>query len=96
MGYRIIRRLNDELKEKGFITVAGRVSKKYYLERTYGSWMLFEQQDIYNASKVGDTNLILKTFEAVANTVNLLKMVSKALEKSDESSQVVATSEEFE
>ena len=58
--------------------------------------MFFEQQDIYNASKVGDTNLILKTFEAVANTVNLLKMVSKALEKSDESSQVVATSEEWE
>ena len=36
MGYRIIRRLNDELKEKGYITVAGRVSRKYYEERTYG------------------------------------------------------------
>lgn len=36
MGYRIIRRLNDELKEKGYITVAGRVSRKYYGERTYG------------------------------------------------------------
>ena len=34
MGYRIIRRLNDELKEKGYITVAGRVSRKYYEERT--------------------------------------------------------------
>ena len=36
MGYRIIKRLNDELKAKGYITVAGRVSRQYYQERTYG------------------------------------------------------------
>lgn len=36
MAYRIIRQLNKELKEKGYITVAGRVSRKYYQERTYG------------------------------------------------------------
>ena len=36
MGYRIIRRLNDELKENGYITVAGSVSRKYYEERIYG------------------------------------------------------------
>ena len=33
---RIIKKLNTELKEKGYITVAGRVSRKYYEERTYG------------------------------------------------------------
>ena len=35
MGYRIIKKLNSELKEKGYITVAGRVSRKYYNERAY-------------------------------------------------------------
>ena len=37
MAYRIIKKLNGELKEKGYITIAGRVSRKYYLERTYDS-----------------------------------------------------------
>lgn len=32
-AYHIIRQLNDELKSKGFITVAGKVSKKYFRER---------------------------------------------------------------
>ncbi len=35
MAYRIIKQLNCELEEKGYITVAGRVSRKYYLQRTY-------------------------------------------------------------
>lgn len=34
-GYKIIRKLNDELKEKGYLVVAGRVSEKYYRERCY-------------------------------------------------------------
>jgi len=36
-AYRIIHQLNEELKEKGFITVSGRVNRKYFLERLYGS-----------------------------------------------------------
>lgn len=32
-AYNIIKKLNDELKEKGFLTVAGRVPKKYFLKR---------------------------------------------------------------
>lgn len=35
-AYMIIRQLNQELEEKGYLTVAGRVSKKYYIERLYG------------------------------------------------------------
>ena len=35
-AYRMIREMNAELKARGYITVAGRVSKKYYLERIYG------------------------------------------------------------
>ena len=34
-AYEIIRNLNNELKDKGKITVAGRVSKKYFDERVY-------------------------------------------------------------
>jgi hypothetical protein len=40
--------------------------------------------------------LILKTFEAVVNMLNMIKVVSKTVVKSDESSQIVATSEEWE
>lgn len=36
-AYRIIRQMNAELKTKGYLTVAGRVSKAYYLERIYGT-----------------------------------------------------------
>ena len=34
-AYTIIKQLNTELKEKGYLTVAGRVSRQYYQERTY-------------------------------------------------------------
>ena len=35
-AYKVIRRLNDELKEKGFITIAGKVNRQYFSERVYG------------------------------------------------------------
>ncbi len=34
-AYRIIKRLNDELKQMGFIVVSGRVPKKYFSEKFY-------------------------------------------------------------
>lgn len=37
MAYKIIHRLNDELASQGYITVAGRVSRVYFEEKTYGS-----------------------------------------------------------
>lgn len=37
-AYKIVNRLNKELKDKGIITIAGRVNRQYFLERTcYGS-----------------------------------------------------------
>ena len=37
-AYKIIRKLNRELEQKGIITIAGRVNRKYFLERLcYGS-----------------------------------------------------------
>lgn len=34
-AYRIMRELNEELKKKGYVTTAGRVSRKYLMERLY-------------------------------------------------------------
>ena len=36
-AYKLIRKLNEELKEKGFITIAGRVNRQYFYERLYGA-----------------------------------------------------------
>lgn len=38
-AYKIIRQLNEELKAKGFITIAGRVNRQYFNERLYGAEM---------------------------------------------------------
>lgn len=36
-AYKLIRKLNGELKSIGYLTVAGRVSKKYFMEKVcYG------------------------------------------------------------
>ena len=35
-AYSVIRDLNKELKERGFITVAGKVSRVFFQERVYG------------------------------------------------------------
>ena len=34
-AYKLIRQLNSELKDKGFITIAGRVNRDYFNERFY-------------------------------------------------------------
>ena len=36
-AYKLIRQLNEELKGKGFITIAGRVNRQYFNERLYGA-----------------------------------------------------------
>ncbi len=35
-AYKIVRQMNDELNKKGYITIAGRVSRQYFLEKFYG------------------------------------------------------------
>lgn len=35
-AYKIIKQLNEELEAKDFITITGRVSKKYFEEKSYG------------------------------------------------------------
>ena len=36
MAYKIIRKLNDELKQRGFITVCGRVHREFFEMRVSG------------------------------------------------------------
>lgn len=35
-AYKIVKKLNDELAEKGFIVISGKVPKKYFAEHYYG------------------------------------------------------------
>lgn len=35
-AYKLVRQMNEELEVKGFMTIAGRVSRKYYEEKFYG------------------------------------------------------------
>ena len=36
MAYKIIRKLNDELKDQGFLTVSGRVNHNYFEHKVNG------------------------------------------------------------
>ena len=35
-AYNLVREMNEELKQKGFITIPGRVSRRYFEEKFYG------------------------------------------------------------
>ncbi|NLO10354.1 MAG: HTH domain-containing protein [Clostridiales bacterium] len=35
-AYKIIKKLNDQLKSDGYMTVTGKVSRKYFVEKFYG------------------------------------------------------------
>ena len=35
-AYKVVRELNKELQEKGFLTISGKVSRRYFEERVYG------------------------------------------------------------
>ena len=36
MAYKIIRKLNDELRAQGFITVSGKINRRYFEHKTNG------------------------------------------------------------
>lgn len=35
-AYKLVRQMNEELEKQGFITISGRVSRRYYQEKIYG------------------------------------------------------------
>ena len=45
-GYKIVSILNSELKDKGYIIIPGRVSKKYFRERFYDDISLNESVNV--------------------------------------------------
>ena len=42
-AYKLVKRLNEELKEKGFLVISGRVSRQYFMEKVYGSAKIMEK-----------------------------------------------------
>ena len=47
-AYRLIRQLNAELREKGYMTIAGRVNRQYFTERLYGTRRPISRASITN------------------------------------------------
>lgn len=45
MAYKLIQQLNRELKEQGYITIAGKVSRVYFEERTGANINLYTSAD---------------------------------------------------
>lgn len=44
-AYRIIKMLNEELNSRGYITIPGKVSKKYFADRFYEGDELIKPQN---------------------------------------------------
>ena len=50
-AYKLIRQLNQELKERGFLTIAGRINRDYLKERLYAAESGVKQNvGLYNRS----------------------------------------------
>ena len=45
--YRLIRQLNAELEQKGFVVVKGKISRKYFEERVYGMNEMKQQEVMF-------------------------------------------------
>lgn len=50
-AYKVIKRMNDELEAKGFLTISGRVSRVFYEERVYGINKMLEGEEHGNTGK---------------------------------------------
>ena len=54
-AYKIVQKLNVELKDKGFLTIAGRVNKQYFMEML---WVQRMNNIRDRAMEVVNSNLI--------------------------------------
>ena len=43
-AYKLVKKMNTDLEADGFITIPGRVSRKYFLEKIYGTKQPKEQE----------------------------------------------------
>lgn len=53
-SYKVMQQLNKELKEKGYMTIAGRVNRKYFMEKF-----------CYNGTEVNKLQFIKKKKQAL-------------------------------
>ena len=49
-AYSVVRQLNKELSDKGYMVIPGRVSKKYFEERFYGIEKPGREETYYRCS----------------------------------------------
>lgn len=47
MAYKIIRQMNDEMKEKGYLTICGKVNTNYFESKIFGG---LTPEEVPNAS----------------------------------------------
>ena len=40
-AYKLVREMNEELQKNGFLTIPGRVSRRYFVEKFY--WLRYRQ-----------------------------------------------------
>ena len=50
-AYNLIKRLNAELEAKGYITISGKVSRKYYEEKIYGMQSRLKKKSLRNGAR---------------------------------------------
>lgn len=47
-AYKVVRTLNNELEGKGYLTVSGRVSRRFYEERFYADAQLQKCEELHD------------------------------------------------
>ena len=45
-AYKLIKKMNEELKQTGCITISGRIDRKFFYEKFYGTRDNFERKGI--------------------------------------------------
>ena len=60
-SYKVMQQLNKELKEKGYMTIAGRVNRKYFMEKfCYNGTERSDQMAVYKEEKTGTWRVIYR------------------------------------
>jgi integrase len=72
-SYGIVRDLNKELADKGYMVIPGRVSRKYFEERFYGVVNETEEKEVQHASGIG----IKRQASGTASFITLTGQVKK-------------------
>lgn len=105
-AYKLIRKLNEELKAKGFITIAGRVNRQYFYERLYGAGKSRIVEPLIKRLKALVKTVLVRCFQAIddyhrlnvtnANLYRENERLSKVNEKlADENENLLAENKDY-